>query len=266
MSNSSTATRQERWSRPQLERTQPIRTAGGFYRTAENRQGGLGGIPLTTAEDAVVAAVRLAYQVAEGQIGRSTRLAQRLREAADRAVGARSDRKAVDATEQMIVRAVMGALTWLEGLSGERDPLKRFMAAQYRMAGSLFGLTPSEARRSSHPEGPATSSEDAPVPAYPVPRGPDAPLNWVTVVLKGKDRRPLGITRCDVPRGPFQGKLQFYSVAHIQSDPLTAEFAIDVNGRATLTFDTPRSAPPGLWRAAVCDARNVQIGLIEIEL
>ena len=72
-------------------------------------------MPLIAAEDAVVAAVRLAYQVAETQIERSARLARRLRKAGDRAVGARSDRKAVDATEQMIVRAMMGALTWLEG-------------------------------------------------------------------------------------------------------------------------------------------------------
>ena len=134
MSGSSTAIGQERWSRPQLERTKPIRTAGGFYRTAERGQNGLGGVPLIAAEDAVVTAVRLAYQVAETQIERSARLARRLRDAGDRAVGARSDRKAVDATEQMIVRAMMGALTWLEGVGGERDPFKRLMVAQYRLA------------------------------------------------------------------------------------------------------------------------------------
>jgi hypothetical protein len=267
MSYSSTATGQEWWSRPQLERTEPIRTAGGFYRTAERGQSGLGGVPLIAAEDAVVAAVRLAYQVAETQVERSARLAQRLREAGDRAVGARSDRKAVDATEQMIVRAMMGALTWLEGVSGERDPLKRLMVAQYRLAGSLLGLTPSEEFGSSHREAPAAASgADAAAPAHPAPHGPDTFLGWVTVVLKGEHRRPVRIRRCDIARDALQGKVQFYSVAHIESESLTAEFAIDANGRATLTLETPRSAPPGLWRAAVCGATDVQIGLIEIEV
>ncbi len=97
MSNSSPDRIEARWLRPQLERSKPIRTAGGFYRTAEGGRPGLGGVPLTAAEDSVVAAVRMAYNVAEAQIERSARLARRLREAGDRAIGARSDRKAVDA-------------------------------------------------------------------------------------------------------------------------------------------------------------------------
>ena len=95
------------WARPPLARDRPVRTAGGLFRTAQGTSAGintgLGGVPLIATEDAVVAAVRLAYKVADAQIDRSARLAQRLREAGDRAVGARSDRKAIDATEQQPV-------------------------------------------------------------------------------------------------------------------------------------------------------------------
>ena len=134
--------------RPQLERSKPIRTAGGFYRTAEGGRPGVAGVPLTAAEDSVVAAVRMAYNVAEAQIERSARLARRLREAGDRAVGARSDRKAVDAVEQLMVKAIQGALVWLERTADDPDPVKRLLVAQYRLAGSMFGLTPSDAPRS----------------------------------------------------------------------------------------------------------------------
>ena len=51
------------------------------------QQAGIGGVPLTTAEDTVVAAVRLAYKVADAQIEHSMRLAQRLRTAGDRQAG-----------------------------------------------------------------------------------------------------------------------------------------------------------------------------------
>ena len=141
------------------------------------------------------------------------------------------------------------------------------MVAQYRLAGSLLGLTPSEELRSSHREAPAAAcGADAMPAAHPGPRGPDTSSGWVTVILKGEHRRPVRIRRCEVARDALQGKVQFYSAVHIESEPLTAEFVIDANGRATLTLETSRSAPPGLWSAAICDAMDVQIGLIDIEL
>lgn len=48
------------WARPQLEDAGPIRNAAGFFRTAEGGGSALGGVPLVAAEDAVVAAVRMA--------------------------------------------------------------------------------------------------------------------------------------------------------------------------------------------------------------
>jgi hypothetical protein len=265
MSNSSADRIQARWSRPQLERSKPIRTAGGFYRTGEGGRPGVAGVPLTAAEDSVVAAVRMAYNVAEAQIERSARLARRLREAGDRAIGPRSDRKAVDAVEQLMLKAIQGALVWLERTADDPDPVKRLLVAQYRLAGSMLGLTPSGAPRSSGGDAPerAAQSVDA---AAPSRAASYAPAGLLKVVLKGEFRRPVRITRYEVASGALRSEVQFYSVADIQSDPLKADLVIDAGVRDALSLEIPRLAKPGLWKAAVCDSENVQIGVIEIEL
>jgi hypothetical protein len=220
---------------------------------------------LTSAEDAVVAAVRLAYSVAAAQVDRSTRLAQRLREAGDRAVGARSDRKALDATEQLVFKGMMGALTWLEAAAAETDsPLKRLMTAEYRLVGSFLGLEPSKETRSPRRHAAEVAASGADLKATD---GPQAVSSRIKVVHKGEHRRPVRTRRCEVAVGTvFEAPLEFFSVEHIETDSLHAELAIDVEGRATITLEVPRLAPAGLWRAAVCDAAGVQIGLIEIEL
>ena len=117
---------------------------------------------MAATEDTVVAAVRMAYRVAEAQI-RSARLAQRLRESGDRAVGARSDRKAIDATEQLIVRAMMSGLAWVEGLAGDRDVLRRLLVAQNKIQSgvveSILGFPPGASRSP-----PGAASDAAPAP------------------------------------------------------------------------------------------------------
>jgi hypothetical protein len=248
------------WSRPPLDRSGPIRKAGGLYRTAEGGRPGVGGLPLATAQDTAVAAVRMAYRVAEAQIERSTRLAQRLREAGDRAVGARSDRKAVDATEQLIQRAVMSVLTWVEGLASERDPVRRLMAAQYQIAGSMFGLTPS---RASGPGDAAPRAADAAPPPQPESTGSFA---QVKVVLKG-DKRPVRIKRYEVVVGvPAKiSKLLFFNSADAQKT-LDSTLTIEPGGQVMLEFTHLIDADPGSWKAAVCDEQNVQLGVIEIEI
>jgi hypothetical protein len=268
MSNPSPDRIEARWLRPQLERSKPIRTAAGFYRTAEGGRPGVGGVPLTAAEDSVVAAVRLAYNVAEAQIERSARLARRLREAGDRAIGARSDRKAVDAVEQLMLKAIQGALVWLERTADDPDPVKRLLVAQYRLAGSMFGLTPSDAPRSRGGDAPERSAQgvDAAAPSRPEPGIPYAPAGPVKVVLKGEFRRPVRIARYEVASGALRSEVQFYSVTDIESDPLKADLVIDAGVRGALSLEIPRLAKPGLWKAAVCDSENVQIGMIEIEL
>ena len=67
------------------------------------------------------------YKVAEAQIDRSARLARRLREAGDQAVGPRSDRQALDATEQLVFRAMMARPELARRVRRPRrgNPLKR---------------------------------------------------------------------------------------------------------------------------------------------
>jgi hypothetical protein len=263
MSISDTSKDEARWSRPPLERDGPARKAGGFYRTAEDSKAGLGGLPLTAVDDAVVAAVRVAYNVAAAQVDRSTRLAQRLRKAGDRAIGEGSDREALDATERLVFRTMMSALTWLEGAAAEGDsPLQRLLVAQYRLVGQMLGVPASEGgkRRRRTPE-PAAESEGTPVPDG-VSRG------RVNFVLGSKHRRPVRARRYEVASGTLDdAPIEFYSAEHIESDPLTGRLTIDAEGRVTITLkNIERFAPPGLWKAAICDHNGMQIGVIEIEL
>jgi hypothetical protein len=209
----------------------------------------------------------MAYRVAEAQIARSTRLAERLRETGDRAVGAPSDQKAVDATEQLIFRAVMAGLAWLEGLADERDPVRRLMAAQYKIAGSVFGLNRPEASESSRAgtrDGERLGgAADAPPPLQPKPTGS---LAWMKVVLKG-DKRPVRVKRYEVlARAPAKiTDLQFFNSADARKT-LNAALAVTIDGQVTLEFLQLSGADPGSWKAAVCDEQNVQLGVIEIEL
>src|SRR6266700_4098434 len=94
--------RLDHWTRPPLERDGPIRVVQGIYRSAEKGPDGSG-----ITEDAVVAAVRMAYKVAQESIARSTRLSQRLRKAGDRAAGPRSTRKAADASQEFVTGTIM---------------------------------------------------------------------------------------------------------------------------------------------------------------
>jgi hypothetical protein len=269
----------ERWSRPQLERVKPNRTAGGLYRTADGGRPGVGGVPLGATEDTVVAAVRMAYRVAEAQIDRSARLAQRLRESGDRAVGARSDRKAIDATEQLIVRAMMSGLAWVEGLAGDRDVLRRLLVAQNKIQSgvveSILGFPPGA---SSSPSGAASDAApraaDTPIISDPlvpnVSTGHEpGRLNSrsLKVVLKGL-KRPVRVCRYELAvAAPDQNPhLQFFSDADIKSAPLDAKLDIEADGTATLEVTILRDARPGLWKAAICDAHDVQIGMVEFIL
>jgi hypothetical protein len=224
-------------------------------------------VPLIAAEDAVVAAVRMAYRVAEAQIERSSRLARRLREAGDRAVGARSDRKAIDATEQLITTAITSGLSWLERTASDPDPVKRIMVAQYRLAGSILGLTPSAVTPTSDrgaPQGTPRAADSVPV-SHPQSAGSQAPLVPMKVILKGA-KRPVRTCCFEVATRDHASDIRFYRVGDAQSDPLEAKLTVDSAGRGALTLDIPRHAESGRWKAAICDNDDVQIGLIEIEL
>ena len=248
------------WSRPSIERSGPNRSAGGLYRTAEDGRTGLGGIPLIDTEDAVVAAVRLAYRVADAQVDRGARLAQRLRDAGDRAVGSNSERQAVDATERLIFKSMMGALTWLEAAATQDESvLKRVMLVQYRVLGSLLGLGGATQAPPPTPAPPAVSPASAATAA-------DPPTPAVKVVLNGDNKRPVRVCSLDVAVGARpSANLGFYCVGDTSAEPLAGRFTVTASG-ASLAVTPTQQAPSGRWKAAVCDAHDVQIGVIEIEL
>lgn len=247
------------FQRPVLDATGPNRRAGGFYRTADDEQGVLPGIPLTGAEDAVVAAVRLGYKVAAAQIDRSARLARRLREAGERAAGPDSERKAVDATERLLFDSMMAGLEWLEGVAADPScPLKRLVVAEYRLLGSLFGLTQG-AEKPAH-TAPAASEAAAARP----PQSPVAPLR---IVLLGAERRAVRVKACEIAPNlaPAELPVAFYSTQVIDALPLEGQLVTSTTP-PTLRVTTWQRSPAGLWRAAVCLADGEQVGILEVEL
>jgi len=255
------------YSRPELERAGPNRSAAGFYRTSDG--GGtafLGrGVPLLAAEDAVVATVRLAYKVADAQVQRSTRLADRLRQAGDRAVGPQSDKQALDAAENLVLRATMSALSWFEGVADDKAPLRRLLTAEYRMIGSLLGIGSAETKVRADPAAPAKEAEPAAQTAASLQA--DLPgAQRPTVKHADKRARYVDVRRLRVDSETVKKLvIRFYRVEQSAGQPFDGELAID-QGAATLTVDPPNDAPPGHWRAAVCDAAAVQIGFVEIEI
>jgi hypothetical protein len=260
----------KRWTREWPERTGPQRGAAGFYRTAQDAAAGVGGVPLGTANDAVVAAVRLAYKVAEAQIERSARLAQRLRTAGDRAVGPGSERLALDATEKLVMDAMMAGLAWWEGSVAEgRCPVKRLVAAEYEMMGNVLGLS-KRAKPDTAASVSAGKAASAPEPEATPRRGNAPSTPAIQVVHRGdrKDFRPVMVRVWELAtRDEFSTQLYFFNVADSTMEPLEAELVVSGKGTpARLIMATPRASPSGQWRAAICDGDSVQVGFVEIVL
>ena len=252
------------WSRARPARSAPKRNAGGLYRTPEDGKGALGGVPLNSANAAVVAAVRLAYRVAEAQVDRSTRMARRLREAGDKQAGRSSDSKALDATERLVMKTLMSGLEWWEGSVAEgRCPVKRLAAAEYQMLGTILGFTPAPQGRQDK----AAPGAEAPAPPRPERRS-RAAREPLAVVLKGekKHRRHVTVNAWDIASAEnLDPAVYFHSVDHAGAEPIRAILEV-VEGRIRLVIETPAGAAPGRWTCAVWDQADVQVGSIEISL
>jgi len=137
------------------------------------------------------------------------------------------------------------------------------------MAGSMFGLTPSEASDSSRRDkrDKAPPERDAAPSSPKEPGGLSVPSPPLKVVLT-TNKRPVRINHYQVASGVSEEKtdLEFFNAADMKSAPLEAKLAVEADGRASLEIAIRRDAKSGLWKAAVCDAHRVQIGVIEIEL
>lgn len=254
------------WTRPGVPQTRPNRSFGGLYQTAEHEEQGetLGGVPLHTAEDAVVAAVRLGYRVADEQIERGRRIASRLRGAAARE-GSSGLGDAADGLDDLLVKAVQSGLQFIEeAASDPRHPLKRLGSAQLSAIASLLGLRDPVAHAS--PDEASEGEPPAPAANPSRPSSPAAPHRHVWIRHDPRsDGRAVRVVTCELEGDtPDESPVTFFHLTQT-SDPV----------RATLMRRAPKTVlevcirpehPAGRWRAAVLDGDRLQTGVIEIEL
>jgi hypothetical protein len=275
-----TAPRDNRFTRPPLERYGPNRGAANFYRASVDDPNAIGGIALDSVEAAVTAAVRLGYKVAEAQIDRTSRLARRMRDAGDRATGGtsdkqRSDKKALDATEQLIFKAMMAGLSWLEGAAADPgNPVRRLATAQFQLLGSLLGLLPSDQPLAGSSRAlenrPADDSGEAPPirsATRPSPAGRRPPLVKHAKTRDGRlVRRAVRVGDWELSSEAPAGKYPLiFHGAGSGAATIPGELHVSRTG-STLTVKTSGKSAAGLYKTAVCDDDGVQIGYIELTL
>lgn len=267
------------WRRDEPTALGPNRAFGGYYRSADRVIAGkvFRGVPLQTAEDAVVAAVQMGYRVVDGQIERGMRAAQRLRGAAQRQ-GSGDPAQMLDAGERLATKAVLAGLQWIETASFEPgSPLMRLIESEYRMLGSMLGLRqsggrhregrnhkdgdPNRGRDSARGEGfskPPQASEKSPTLA---PR--------IILTAKPQERRPIEVRVLKVLEEaiakPIEVTLFLLNSPEVRILEEPAEISV-VDGRLTLRIKATLKDPGGRWRGAICSEEGEQIGLIEVEL
>jgi hypothetical protein len=214
--------------------------------------------------------VRLAYDVAQAQVERSTRLARRLREAGDKQAGPYSDSQALDATERLVQNALMSGLEWWESSVAQgRCPVKRLAAAEYRMLGTILGFVPAPDAKPA----PAGGDKAAPPAGAGRPqdaqRKPTRARDDLPVVFKGEKmhRRRVVVQGWEIAtKGKPDTTVYFHCAAVPGARPIEATLDMAGEGRFRLVIETPPDAPGGSWVCAVWDQADVQVGSIEILL
>ena len=264
-----------RWKRKNPGPTSPDRSFGGFYRTSDSKLQGkdLRGFPLQTAEDAVVAAVRMGYGVVDTQINRGLDMARRLRGAADRA-GVGDTKSVLDVTEDLLTRGALLGLEMIESATNQPGhPLRRLLTAELRMLGSLFGLRLEDraAEAGGDRAKPEGGRRGAPVEERSPAAGRRAPRVRI-LHKKGSSKRAVTVDRLeiDVPiaRGTTQHKLKFHlRVPPAAGQTFDADLTLNGNEPAVLAVVTTDTQTSGRWRAGICtESDGEQIGVIDISL
>jgi len=259
-----------RWRRPEKQVLGPNRSFGGYYRTSDRKLKGkdLRGVPLQTAEDAVVAAVRLGYQVVDAQIERGMNIAHRLRGAAQRA-GDGDPASLLDNAERLISRGLLGTLEFLEAAAADpRTPIMRLLSAEFKMLGAALGLTtdPAPKADASRARHAGRTEETATPPPAAARRQTSSPKIRHT---PESSKRAVTVHRCDIDRdvsGETKYPVAFHVVSGASDQELHAELIVAPNTPAELKLTTRVQHPAGRWRAAVCAPDGEQVGIVEIEL
>jgi hypothetical protein len=250
-----------RFERPIPARDGPNREAGNFYRSATGpASDAIGGVPLTSVQAAVVSAVRMGYKIAAAQVDRTERFAKRMSQAGDQAAGPESERQALDATEELVFKALMSGLTFLEGAAADRaNPIMRLAKAQYQLLGTLLGLTPARDRDA----GPDEKRPPAPARETPVDRARTRAR--LQIRHRGAERRAVRVREFDLAADAAPGEypVTFYADERA-SGTIAGIVTVRRDSGPTLTLTSPE--PAGSWTAPICDDDGIQIGYIEIEL
>jgi hypothetical protein len=262
------------WTRPSTERKGPRRSAATIYRTSDHPERNLGGVTLASSEDAAVAAVRMAYRIADAQIERSTRLANRLKGAGDRATGGDSGREAVDAASRLVNNALLSGLAWIEALAAPDDGLaSRLAAAQIKaVRAAVFARGQDQGNAPQEAPGQPMAQPSAPVqPRKTAAAATASAIGNVEVVLKGEPskRRAVRIVSWELEKAPA-ADVYFHCVSGSANAAILKGTVVADGKRGAqpvLTMDQlPPKAPAGVWRAAVCDDDGVQHGVIEVSI
>jgi len=263
-----------RWSRPAPKAEGPNRSFGGYYRSSDRKVSGkiFRGVPLQTAEDTAVAAVRMGYRVIDAQIDRALDMARRLRGAATRA-GVKDSNDILDQAERILSRGGLLALEWLESAANRpENPLMRLFAAEYRLLGSILGL-PIDPAKPCEKDTPKTSTDTR----SPTSTGTTAPAppRWrVRIQHTQADpskRRAVNVVKFEMSESAVPPAAEYELLFH--------STATDTEAAALLRGSLKRESnvgwllgiqtedePSGRWRAAVCTAAGEQVGIVEIRL
>ena len=265
-------TRRGRWSRPEPTLQAPLRSFGGYYRSADRKVSGkvFRGVPLQTAEDTAVAAVRMGYRVIDAQIDRALDMARRLRGAASRA-GVKESNDILDQAERLFSRGGLLALEWLETAANRpENPLLRLLAAEYRLFGSLLGL-PIDRDKTVEGNRPTTATDTRPLASD---RAAAAVSLRSSVRIQhsqaaAEKRRAVDIVKFDLSVAPSRRTppydLRFHHTTQAGAALLKGKLARESNGEWVFEIQTD-DEPSGRWRAAVCNEKGEQVGIIEIDL
>jgi|KBSMisStaDraftv2_1062788.scaffolds.fasta_scaffold488046_2 hypothetical protein len=261
-----------RFSRPRPKLEGPNRGFGGYYRSSDHKVAGkvFRGVPLQTAEDTAVAAVRMGYRVIDAQIDRALDMARRLRGAATRA-GVKDSNDVLDQAERMLSRGGLLALEWLETAANRpENPLMRLLAAEYRLLGSVLGF-PIDSDKTSEKETPKKSTDTQ--PSKPTSTAATAAPSWRVRIHhtqpEVEKRRAIAITKFEMTGAAVRRSaaydVRFHPTSAASGALLKGLLRREANAGWVLEILT-EDEPSGRWRAAVCTAQGDQVGIIEIRL
>lgn len=259
------------YKRPELPVRGPDRSPGGYYRFGTGRAGGaVFGASMQATEDAVVAAVRAGYRIADAQIERGMRIAEDLRGAARRA-GAGEPAQLLAGVESLARRSMLLGVDWIDTFAAQpNSPLRRMLSAQYRLLGDLIGLDPKAwkdlqdavlASQRKKGDSPASTPEREPQEGGAATAAPRIVfeagtavraveiVKWQVGDLSGESPAPLKFLRAGELTASFNGSIEF-----------------DPGGAPILKLRLSDATAEGTWKAAICSPTNELLGIVVVEL